>query len=114
MDAVNFFQEADKLREAGSAGTNLLVQADCFSVDVRIFDAKRRQRLHTCSQDEFFCVLKGEVVIKAGTDSTRLKEGEGIVVKAGVKHITLPGEGASWLLVAKQPHKHHYYEESEP
>jgi mannose-6-phosphate isomerase-like protein (cupin superfamily) len=110
MSAVNFYQEAKKLNDCGSPGTNLLVQADCFSIDVRIFSDKHRPRLHTCSQDEFFYVLKGEVEIQAGDDITHLKEGEGTLIKAGEKHDTRPGVGASWLLIAKQPHKHHYYE----
>jgi mannose-6-phosphate isomerase-like protein (cupin superfamily) len=110
MSAINFYQEANKLNDSGSAGTHLLVQADCFSLDVRVYNDKQRPRLHTCSQDEFFYVLKGEVEIQAGNDLTRLKEGEGILIKAGEKHKTTTSVGASWLLIAKQPHKHHHYE----
>lgn len=113
MSAINFYQEANKLNDSGSAGTHLLVQADCFSIDVRVFNDKQLPRPHTCSQDEFFYVLKGEVEIEAGNELTRLKEGEGMLIKAGEKHETRMSEGASWLLIAKQPHKHHYYKDTQ-
>jgi quercetin dioxygenase-like cupin family protein len=108
MSAINFYQEVNRLNDSGLTGTNNLVQADCFSIDVRIFSDKHQPKPHTCSQDEFTYVLKGEVEMQVGEGITHLKEGEGILVKGGEKHDTRPSEGASWLLIAKQPHKHRF------
>jgi quercetin dioxygenase-like cupin family protein len=113
MSAINFYQEVNKLKDSGSPGTSNLVEADCFSLDVRVFSDKHQPRPHTCSQDEFTYVLNGEVEMQVGNDITRLKAGEGILVKAGERHDTRPCEGASWLLIAKQPHKHHYFKNGE-
>ena len=109
MEAIDFFAEVQKLVETHTAGTNQLLVGDSFTVDVRVANGVHKPREHTCSQDEFTYVLSGEVDMKVEERITRLTAGQGLLVKAGVRHNTLPQPGASWLLIAK-PHKHHYFE----
>ena len=109
MDVINFYDEMARLEANDTPGTRDLLKADCFNVEVRDYSEKHTPRLHTCSQDEFTYVLKGEIDMVVEEETHHLKAGEGILVQAGKKHDTRPCEGASWMLVAKEPHAHHFY-----
>ncbi len=109
MEIIDFLQMRDGLFEKHIAGTDKLMEADSFTVDLRVANGKHKPREHTCSQDEFTYVLDGEVEMVVEGEHSLLHAGQGILVKAGKRHNTLPREGASWMLIAK-PHKHHYFE----
>ena len=87
-----------------------LVEADGFDVDLYVYDAPGAGRCHTCGRDEFFYVIKGEAEIVTETNIHRLKAGEGVLAKAGVKHRHRVAEQAWILVISKWPHQHAYYE----
>lgn len=41
---------------------------------------------HTHTDDEFFLIYKGEIIIDTDNGEIQLKEGEGTVIPAGVRH----------------------------
>ncbi len=107
---MDFVKECEKLFAENKSGTNGLLKADNFTVDVRAGNGIHTPRLHICSQDEFTYVLSGEVEMYVeGEGSTLLTAGQGLLIKSGIKHKTLAREGATWLLIST-PHKHHYFE----
>lgn len=107
---MDFIKECEKLFAEGKSGTNGLLKADNFNIDVRVGNGIHKPRLHICSQDEFTYVLSGEVEMYVeGDGSTLLTTGQGLLIKSGIKHKTLARDGATWLLISA-PHKHHYFE----
>ncbi len=109
MEIVDFFGTVNDLIDRHIAGTDKLMVGDSFNVDVRVANGVHKPREHTCSQDEFTYVLSGEVEMVVEGEHSLLTAGQGVLVRAGDRHNTLPKPGASWLLIAK-PHKHHYFE----
>lgn len=100
-------QEIEKLRAAGRTRTSNLFHADDFCVDIRLATAPGTRREHFCSEDEFTYILSGSVDMKVEGVINHLEAGDAFMVKAGVEHVMLPSEGASWLLVSK-PHRHYH------
>ncbi len=113
MFAIDFYQEAMKLEgKTENTVRNRLFEADTFGVTLLVYNKDADSRLHDCAKDEFFYVLKGEMEMQVESKTTHLKEGEGILVKAGEKHKHRP-VGQAWILtITKHPHKHKFYEET--
>ena len=109
MNVVDFLAEINKLDVEHRSGTNKLMLGEDFAVDVRLANGVHKPRKHTCSHDEFTYVISGEVDMWVEGETTRLTAGQGILVEAGVLHVTLAQPGASWMLVSK-PHQHVYFE----
>ena len=102
MFLTNFYKEAEKLEEGAE---KRIVEGNDFDITLM----KGPGPLHTCAKDEFFCVLKGEGELQVEGKLYTLKEGEGIMVKAGEKH-RRGTKGACWLIISKHPHKHVFFE----
>ncbi|MFC2059617.1 cupin domain-containing protein [Chloroflexota bacterium] len=60
--------------------------------------------------DEFFYVLKGEGEVLIEDKLYTMKEGEGIMVRAGKKHKRRT-PNVCWLVIAKHPHEYTHFEE---
>jgi mannose-6-phosphate isomerase-like protein (cupin superfamily) len=111
MQSTNIFQEAGRFQEnPGDHKPRRLIQADCFSVKLFVHHAGEKARLHTCGNDEFFFVVKGEVEMLVEGQSIFMKEGDGLLVKANEKHTHRLKEGALMTLVTHEPHQHRYFE----
>ena len=109
MEVFDYQKIIDQLREENKSGTDQYLPCDTFTVDVRIGNGVHTPREHICSQDEFTFVMKGEVEMYVDGTTTLLHAGQGLLVKAGVRHKTNYKPDAEWLLISK-PHKHHYFE----
>ena len=112
MSHINVFGEAMRLAEqrANVRLKSRLVDADHFEIDLWVFHVPGEGRLHTCGRDEFFYVLKGEFDIQVEDNVYHLQVGEGLNVKAGIKH-KHTAQNDTWIMVvSKFPHEHVYYD----
>jgi len=112
MAVINFFEEAKKLadKRANVRLRDRFVTADGFHIDLYVFHGPGEGRLHTCGRDEFFYVLQGEVALQVEEGSTQLRAGEGINVKAGIKHKHIAQKDTWIMVISKWPHEHVYYD----
>jgi quercetin dioxygenase-like cupin family protein len=110
MSNISVFEEAKTLAEK-HAHTRLksrLVDADTFEIDLWVFHVPGEGELHTCERDEFFYVLKGSMELQVDDTLHLLKAGEGLNVKARIKHKHAT-QGDTWVMVtSKWPHEHIY------
>ena len=112
MSQINFFEEAMKLAEQRSSTRikRRLINADQFEIDLWVFHVPGEGRLHTCERDEFFYMLKGAMELQVDDTVHHLKAGEGINVRARIKHHH-KAQGDTWVLVtSKWPHEHIYFD----
>ena len=102
MSIVNFDEEAKKVKKGKEK--RIVIGKD-FDIGILEGDGK----LHTCGKDEFFYVLKGEGKLLVEDKLFTLKEGEGVLVEAGVKHKRV-NPNVYWLCISKHPHKHVFFD----
>jgi quercetin dioxygenase-like cupin family protein len=112
MSIINFLDEAKKLadKRANVRLRDRFVNADGFHIDMYVFHLPGEGRFHTCGRDEFFYVLKGEVELQVEDDIKHLRAGEGINVKAGIKHKHTAQKDTWIIVISKWPHEHVYYD----
>jgi quercetin dioxygenase-like cupin family protein len=112
MSIVHFLEEAQKLvnQRAPVRVQDRFVTADGFDIDLYVFHKPGEGRSHTCDRDEFFYVLKGQFDIQIATSTHQLQQGEGLNVKAGIKHKHTASNDTWVMVVSKWPHKHVYYD----
>ena len=112
MSHINVFAEAQILADQRSSVRvkRRLIDADHFEIDLWVFHAPGEGRVHTCGRDEFFYVLKGAMELYVDDTVHFLKAGEGINVRAAIKHHH-EAQGNTWVLVtSKWPHEHIYFD----
>lgn len=102
MSIVNFDEEAKKVKKGKE---KRIVVGNDFDIGILEGGGK----LHTCGKDEFFYVLKGEGKFLVEDKLFTLKEGEGVMVEAGVKHKRV-NPNVYWLCLSKHPHEHVYFD----
>ena len=100
---MNFYEEAKKL-EKGKY--KIIVKGEDFDIEL----LKGSGRLHICGRDEYFFILEGEGKLLVEDKAYALKEGDGIMIRAGKKHKRLSPNKVCWLLISKHPHKHVFFE----
>jgi quercetin dioxygenase-like cupin family protein len=112
MTIIHFLAEAQQLADqhAPVRLRNRFVTADGFDIDLYVFHSSGEGRLHTCDRDEFFYVLRGQFDIQIATSTHQLRQGEGLNVKAGIKHKHTASNDTWVMVVSKWPHKHGYYD----
>ena len=109
MDKINLFNEAEK--SGGKIGHRPpIFKAADFDVDLQTFDPERISNLHTCSKEEFFYVVKGEVEMQVENLSLHMREGDAIMVKPGEKHKHKIMQAGALMMVTKRPHEHRSYD----
>jgi quercetin dioxygenase-like cupin family protein len=112
MSIVNILEEAQKLadKHANVRLRDRFVTADEFDIDLYVFHTPGEGRVHTCDRDEFFYVLKGTFTIQVENITHQLQRGEGLNVKAEIKHKHSASNDTWVMVVSKWPHKHVYYD----
>ena len=111
MSVIDFYKMASKLQEKPKNQIREdILKADTFDVTLYAYDKLTEGRLHDCGNDEFFYVLKGHMEIEIEGNMFHLKEGDGILVKAGQKHKQNTPNQAWIMVVSKQPHSHVFYD----
>lgn len=112
MSIIHFLEEAQKLADqhAPVRLRDRYVPADGFDIDLYVFHKPGEGRLHTCARDEFFYVLKGTFTLQVENSTHQLWRGEGLNVKAEIKHKHIASNDTWVMVVSKWPHKHVYYD----
>jgi quercetin dioxygenase-like cupin family protein len=107
----NLFEEAKKIEKPGKFVRKRVTTGDGFDIDLYAYCDGGENRYHACSKDEYFYVLKGhaEMILENGTFP--LREGEGFMVKADIKHKHTSDEKLWMLVISKWPHEHTYYDQ---
>ncbi|MCP4632929.1 MAG: cupin domain-containing protein [candidate division Zixibacteria bacterium] len=72
-----------------------------FSVKMVSYEGEFPKWHYHANEDEFFLVIKGEVVIQTELGNVPLNEGEGAVVRRGVKHCSKSDKGAIVLVIER-------------
>ncbi len=106
----NFLEEAKKLEKPGRFVRKRVTTGDGFDIDLYSYESGGENRLHTCSRDEYFFILKGRAEMIVEDDRTSMKEGEGIMVKAGLKHKHTADDKLWMMVISKWPHEHIYFD----
>lgn len=115
MSVIHFLEEAQKLADqhATIRLRDRFVTADGFDIDLarsaRCYTPSEG-RFHTSDHDEFFYVLKGNFDIQVANSTHQLRRGEGLNVKAGIKHKHTASNNTWVMVVSKWPHEHVYYD----
>jgi quercetin dioxygenase-like cupin family protein len=110
LDTYNFYEEAKKLEKSGEFVRKRVSTGDVFDIDIYVYANGGGNKYHTCSEDEYFYILKGKAEMNIENNKSSLKEGEGIMVKAGLKH-KHSSEDKLWMIViSKWPHEHIYFD----
>ncbi len=74
--------------------------ANIEDVAIRVAKIQGEYPFHTHSEgDEFFYVVKGEIFIDTEDGTINLKEGEGFLVKRGIRHRSLANIPSIILLI---------------
>jgi quercetin dioxygenase-like cupin family protein len=112
MSIIHFLEKAQKLadKHATVRLRERFVTADGFDIDLYVFQTPGEGRLHTCDRDEFFYVLRGNFDIQVANSTHQLRRGEGLNVKAGIKHKHTTLNDTWVMVVSKWPHEHVYYD----
>ena len=110
LDAYNYHEEAEKLEKPGEFVRKRVSTGDIFDIDLYVYANGGGNRYHTCSEDEYFFILKGKAEMIVENDQTLLEEGEGIMVKAGLKHKHSSDDKLWMIVISKWPHEHIYYD----
>ena len=112
MSMVNFLKEAQTLadKHANVRLRDRFVTADGFDMNLYVFHTSGEGRLHTCDRDEFFYVLRGRFDIQVAKSTHQLRQGDGLNVKAGIKHKHTASNDTWVMVVSKWPHTHVYYD----
>ncbi len=110
LSVSNFLEEAKKLEKPGQFARKRVVTGDGFDIDLYSYESGGENRFHTCGKDEYFFILKGRAEMIVEDERTSLKEGEGLMVKAGLKHMHKADEKLWMMVISKWPHKHVYYD----
>ena len=112
MSVIHFLEEAQQLADQHAVIRlrDRFVIADGFDIDLYVFHTPSEGRLHTCDRDEFFYVLKGNFDIQVANNTHQLRRGEGLNVKAGIKHKHTASNETWVMVVSKWPHEHVYYD----
>jgi quercetin dioxygenase-like cupin family protein len=105
-----FLEEARKLEKPGQFVRKRVVTGDGFDIDLYSYASGGENKFHTCSRDEYFFILKGEAEMIVEDDRTSLSEGEGIMVKTGLKHMHKANDKLWMMVISKWPHEHSYFE----
>ena len=80
MSVIDFDEIIREMKDGDDSKT--IVEGQDFDVMLM----KGESKLHICGADEFFYVLEGEGELVVDDELYVLKQGEGIMVSAGVKH----------------------------
>lgn len=110
ISATNLLEEAKKLEKLGQFARKRVSTGDGFDIDLYSYESGGENRFHTCSKDEYFYILKGKVEMIVEDDRTSLEEGEGIMVKAGLKHMHTADDKLWMMVISKWPHEHDYFD----
>ena len=108
---LNLYQQGRKLSESTEHfKRGRIFKADSFDISIYVYDRLGERRLHECERDEFFYVLKGEAAMQVEDKVFPIREGDGILVKAGDKHKHWTPNVVWMMVITKHPHKHTFYE----
>ncbi len=77
LSVNNFLEEAKNLEKPGRFVRKRVTTGDGFDIDLYSYESGGENRLHTCSRDEYFFILKGRAEMIVEDDRTSLKEGGG-------------------------------------
>ena len=112
MSIIKFYEEARRLEvRPEHLVIDRILKADSFDIALFVLDSLAEVRLHECENDKLFYVIRGEMEIEVEGKLIPLKEGEGILVKAGEKHKQRTSNRVWIIVIAQQPHQHKFYEE---
>ena len=106
----HFLKEAKKIEKPGAFVRKRITTGDGFDIDLYSYESGGENKFHTCSKDEYFFILKGKAEMIIEDDSVFLNEGEGIMVKADLKHMHTSNDKLWMIVISKWPHKHIYYD----
>ena len=110
FDTFNYLVEAGKLEKAGEFVRKRISTGDIFDIDIYVYADGGGNRYHTCSEDEYFYILRGKAEMLVENSQRLLGKGEGIMVKAGLKHKHWSNENLWMIVISKWPHEHIYYD----
>jgi quercetin dioxygenase-like cupin family protein len=106
----HFLEEAKKIEKPGQFVRKRITAGAGFDIDLYSYESGGENRFHTCSKDEYFFILRGRAEMIVEDDRTSLIEGEGIRVKAGLKHMHTSDDKLWMMVISKWPHEHVYYD----